>query len=228
MSERMFNPGNPEYKRVGDLPKEERKNFANEDGGGFVRKEAKEEFDDVKKIVELAKLFKEADIDVKELLDKRMKSRMTREIGEAIKDNKTAMDIMQERAEEEILKPIDIIHAEANEIHSRKYPERLCLEKLRNNPDDLKGIPRVVWANKEFAMEAVKLNRKALHKVRGCTKEIVLEAVKHDGMSLQYAYDRFRADKDVVLEAARQNPSAIKFASRDIKTAIKKLLLKNL
>jgi hypothetical protein len=149
---------------------------------------------------------------------------MLREVGEALKDDKTAIDILQERAKMEKINPVDILHEEANDEHSRKYPERLCLEKLRKNPDDLKGIPRNVWGNKEFAMEAVKLNSKALHKVRGCTKEIALEAVKHDGMSLQYAYDRFRADKDVVLEAARQNPNAIKFASRDIKNAIKQLL----
>ena len=73
-------------------------------------------------------------------------------------------------------------------------------------------------------MEAVKLNSKALWKVRGCTKEIALEAVKHDGLALKYASDTFRADKDVVLEAARQNPNAIKFASRNIKSAIAKLL----
>ena len=225
MSERMFNPSNPKYKRVEDLPKKEQVNFANEEEGeGFVIKEAKEEFDDVRKIVELANLFREAGIDAKEILGKRTSPGMLREVGQALKDNKTATDILQERAEKEKIKPVDILHYEANGIHSQKYPERIYLEKLRNNPDNLKGIPRNVWGNEEFAMEAVKLNSKALWKVRGCTKEIALEAVKHDGLALQYAYDRFRADKDVVLEAARQNPIAIKFASRNIKSAIAKLL----
>src|SRR5690606_10026490 len=117
MSERMFDPSNVQYKKVNDLPKEEQGKFADVKEGGFVRKEAKEEFDDAKKIVELANLFKEAGIDVKELLDKRKKSRMLKEVGYALKDEKTAMDILQERAEEETLKPIDALHAEANEIH---------------------------------------------------------------------------------------------------------------
>ena len=224
MSERMFDPSNARYKKVEDLPKKEQGNFANIEEGGFVRKEAKEEFDNVKKIVELANLFREAGIDAKEILGKRTSPGMLREVGQALKDNKTVMDILQERAEKEKIKPVDILHEEANDIHSQKYPEKLCLEKLRNNPDDLKGIPMQVWGNKDFAMEAVRLNSKALHKVRGCTKEIALEAVKHDGLALQYAYYKFRADKDIVLEAAKQNPIAIKFASRDIKRAIAKLL----
>lgn len=224
MSEKMFDPGKASYKKVEDLPKKERANFANIEEGGFVRKEAREEFDDVKKIVELANLFKTSGIDAKEILGKRTSPGMLREVGQALKDNKTAIDILQERAEKEKLKPIDILHEKANSIHSQKYPERIYLEKLKNNPDDLKGIPRDVWGNKVFAMEAVKLNSKALWKVRGCTKEIALEAVKHDGLALEYAYDTFRADKDVVLEAARQNPNAIKFASRNIKSAIAKLL----
>jgi hypothetical protein len=219
MSERMFDPSRASYKKVEDLPKKERENFANIEEGGFVRKEAKEEFDDVKKIVELANLFKKSGIDAKEILGKRTSPGMLREIGQALKDNKTELDILQERAEKEILKPVDVLQEEANAIHRSKYPEESYLEKLRNNPTDLKGIPRNIWGNKVFAIEAVKLNSKALWKVRGCTK-----AVKHDGLALKYASDTFRADKEVVLEAARQNPNAIKFASRNIKSAIAKLL----
>mgnify|MGYP001766435225 CR=1 FL=1 len=231
MSETMFNPSRPEYKKVKDLPKEEQRHFANEEGGGFVRKEAKEEFDDAKKIVELANHFKEAGIDVKELLDKRRRPIM-REIGQALKDDKTAMDILQERAEEEILKPVDVLQEEAKEIHAQKYPEEIYLERLRNNPDDLKGIPTRIWGIKNFAIEAVRLNGKALRKVGFLRNsltgqdylDVVHEAVKYDGLALQYASNKSREDKDIVLEAVKQNPEAIKFASKDIKNAIKKLL----
>jgi hypothetical protein len=81
-------------------------------------------------------------------------------------------------------------------------------------------------------MEAVKLNRKALEKIgygkyslRGDDYiEVAREAIKHDGLALQYAGDQLRDDKDFVLEAIKQNPAAIKFASKDIKEAIKRLL----
>lgn len=231
MSERMFDPSNAQYEKVEDLPKEEQANFANIEEGGFVKREAKAEFDDAKKIVELANLFKEAGIDVKELLDKRRRPIM-REIGQAIKDNKTAMDIMQEKAEMDILNPIDALHAEANEINSQKYPEKIYLEKFKNNPDDLKGIPKKIWNNKRFAMEAVKLNGKALDKMgfgQNCLigndyVEVVYEAVKHDGLALQYAGNKARANHDIVLEAVKQNPNAIKFASDDIKEALKRMM----
>ena len=40
-------------------------------------------------------------------------------------------------------------------------------------------------------------------------KELVLEAVKQNGMALQYADERLRADKQVVLAAVKQNPDAV-------------------
>lgn len=231
MSEKMFDPSNAQYKEVNDLPKEEQGKFADIEKGGFVRKEAKEEFDDAKKIVELANQFKEAGIDVKELLDKRRRPIM-REIGQALRDGKTAMDILQDRAEMEKLKPIDALHAEANDMHAQKYPEEIYLEKLKNDPDNLKGIPKRIWNNKRFAMEAVKLNSKALDKMgygQNCLTgsdylEVVYEAVTHNGLALQYAGNKFRANKDVVMEAVRQNPKAIKFASEDIIEAVKRLM----
>lgn len=232
MSEKMFNPSSARYKKVEDLPKKEQTNFANVEEGGFVRKEAKEEYADAKKIVELANLFKEAGIDAKEILSKRTSPGMLREVGQALKENKTAVDIMRERVKKENFKPADALHAEANDIHSQKYPEKIYLEKLKNNPDDLKGIPRYIWGNKNFAMEAVKLNRKALDKIgygkyslRGNDYiDVVREAIKHDGLALQYAGIKAQADKDIVLEASRQNPIAIKFASKDIKEAVKRVL----
>jgi hypothetical protein len=231
MSERMFDPSNAKYEKVEDLPKKEQSDFANIEEGGFVRKEAKKEFDDAKKIVELANLFKEAGIDIKELLDKRRRPIM-REIGQALRDDKTAMDILQDRAEAEKLKPIDALHIEANDIHAQKYPEEIYLEKLKNDPDDLKGIPKRIWNNKRFAMEAVKINSKSLDKMGYGQNslggndyvEVVYEAVRHDGLALQYAGNKSRANKDIVLESAKQNPNAIKFASKDIKEAIKRIM----
>jgi hypothetical protein len=82
-----------------------------------------------------------------------------------------------------------------------------------------------LWVNKKFALEAAKLNGKVLRK-RGAYGdiEIAMEAVRHDGLALQYAANNLRANKDVVLEAVKQNPEAIKFASRDIKESVRNIL----
>jgi len=41
--------------------------------------------------------------------------------------------------------------------------------------------------------------------------------VKKDGSALEYASDKLRNDKDVVLEAVKRNPKAIFYASNEIK-----------
>ena len=42
-------------------------------------------------------------------------------------------------------------------------------------------------------------------------KRVVMEAVKQDGMELQYASKQMQMDKDVVLAAITQNKNAMKF-----------------
>ena len=44
-----------------------------------------------------------------------------------------------------------------------------------------------------------------------------LEAVKQNGMALEYASKEFKADKEVVLAAVMQNPRALKFASEELR-----------
>ena len=40
----------------------------------------------------------------------------------------------------------------------------------------------------------------------------VLAAVKRDGLSLQHAIAKLRADKEIVLEAVKENSHALKYA----------------
>lgn len=224
MSRETFNPGNTQYKKVEDLPEEEQAGFSNVEGG-FVRKEAKEEFNDAEKIVELANRFKDVGMDAKKVLNIKPRSKVIKEVGQVLKGGGTAMDILRERAAEAEIKPIDILREEAKKEHAKKYPEKACLEKLRSNPEVLTGFPRYIWENRKFMLEAVNLNGKTLRKSNLCGDfEIAMEAVKHDGLALQYASDNMRANKDVVLEAVKQNPEAIKFASRNIKKQLKDLL----
>jgi len=50
-------------------------------------------------------------------------------------------------------------------------------------------------------------------------KEIVLEAVKHDpyGVALEHADKKLRADKEVVLAALKNDGSALKYADESLK-----------
>ena len=48
-------------------------------------------------------------------------------------------------------------------------------------------------------------------------KEFILEAVKLNGLALEYADDNLRKDKEVVLAAVQQNGQALRFASYEKK-----------
>ena len=48
-------------------------------------------------------------------------------------------------------------------------------------------------------------------------KQVVLEAVKQDGCSLLFASEELKADKQVVLEAVKQDGRALRFASQELK-----------
>ena len=47
-------------------------------------------------------------------------------------------------------------------------------------------------------------------------REELLEAVRNDGLVLEYASDTLKADREVVLEAVRNFGSTLKFASEEL------------
>ena len=48
-------------------------------------------------------------------------------------------------------------------------------------------------------------------------RQVMIQAVRHDGMSLQYAATELRADREVVFEAIRENKHALKWASKKLR-----------
>ena len=48
-------------------------------------------------------------------------------------------------------------------------------------------------------------------------REVIFEAVKENGMALEYANDNLKADRDVVLAAVKQNGSALEYAGKYLK-----------
>lgn len=225
MSKEMFNPYDPKYKKVEDLPEKKQSDFRNYKDG-FVGKDAFEEEYRIERVADSADHIKKSGIDINKIIKGKPKSQYSKELNQALIHNYTAMDILRERAEKEenSTTSMDAIHEEALKMNAEKFPEEIYIEKLKNNPDLLTGIPRNIWGNKKFALEAVKLNGKALRKVLNglCNDaEVVLEAVRHDGLALQYASDKLKDNLNVVLEAVKQNTDSIKFASRNIKNQLK-------
>ena len=48
------------------------------------------------------------------------------------------------------------------------------------------------------------------------SREILIHAVKQNGLSLQYASDRLKDDKEIVLFAFAQNINSIAYASKSL------------
>lgn len=69
--------------------------------------------------------------------------------------------------------------------------EKLVLDAVKENANDLR-----------FALDVFKDNKK-----------VVLEAVKQDGSAIEYASERLQDDEEVVLEAVKQAGHAIKYAN---------------
>ena len=51
-------------------------------------------------------------------------------------------------------------------------------------------------------------------------REIVLEAVKQDGYALEYASAALKDDREIVLEAVKQDGEALKYASAGLRNGI--------
>ena len=80
-----------------------------------------------------------------------------------------------------------------------------------------------VWAEREdYVRDKIKegyksenLSNAEIARV-GDDKKLMLELVKQDGGNLQFASERLKNDTEVVLEAVRQSPQAIPFASLEL------------
>jgi hypothetical protein len=89
---------------------------------------------------------------------------------------------------------------------------------------------RYNWENFEIVLEAVKQNGLALEfagpKMRGCF-EIVLEAVKQNGLALEFADYNLKNHPTILENAIKQNQVAIKFIGLDM-IKFTKILIENI
>jgi len=85
---------------------------------------------------------------------------------------------------------------------------------------NLKYASKDLQNDKEVVIKAVKQNGIALRyasKNLKNNKEVAIEAVKQNGDSLQLASEDLRNDKEVVIEAIKQNAYSFKCASKNLK-----------
>ncbi|MBI5798820.1 MAG: DUF4116 domain-containing protein [Candidatus Yonathbacteria bacterium] len=247
MSHEAFNPHNPEYKKVKDLPQEEQKNFADFEDG-FVGEKAVEALDDSEKITIIASALVGRGITAVDVL------------------HADALDIEKKRTE--VLRTIremkgheideEFFHSLSPEIKGdrtvileaiNKYRPALSVasEELKNDQDfvlkammgnDGRNFYTLQYASEklredgDFMLRAMGLFENPLFvldcatdKLRG-DKQFFIKAVKIDPEALTYASHKVKNDIDVVLEAVKRDPKAFKYASGEIKDRVKKFLSK--
>ncbi len=94
--------------------------------------------------------------------------------------------------------------------------------KIINDGETLRieEIPKILWEDKEVVLSAVKLDGMFLFYASDKlikNKEIVLAAVKTSGLAIQYADESFKKDINICCEAIKQDDSAYEHISDEIK-----------
>jgi len=95
---------------------------------------------------------------------------------------------------------------------------RLC---HRDAPDFCRSMGRRLFCDREFVLAlAAKHGPRALQyadeRLKG-DREVVLAAINQNGSTLEYANPKFKRDRDVVLAAVRRCGSALKYADPSLK-----------
>lgn len=94
--------------------------------------------------------------------------------------------------------------------------------KIINDGETLRieEIPKILWEDKEVVLSAVKLDGMFLFYASDKlikNKEIVLAAVRNIGLAIQYADESFKKDVNICCEAIKQDDSAYEYISDEIK-----------
>jgi len=94
--------------------------------------------------------------------------------------------------------------------------------KIINDGETLRieEIPKILWEDKEVVLSAVKLDGMFLFYASDKlikNKEIVLAAVRNIGLAIQYADESLKKDINICCEAIKQDDCAYDYISDEIK-----------
>ncbi|MBI5817181.1 MAG: DUF4116 domain-containing protein [Candidatus Yonathbacteria bacterium] len=176
MTPEKFDPHDPQYKKVEDLPQEQQKNFVDIDGG-FVGKEAKETLTDAKALAEITSVLKNTGLTGKDILHKRVL--------------KEAYEKMNYEEEKKLILEVVMKYGGALEYAKEFQSDKeVVLAAVKRCGGALYYASEELQNNKDVVLEAVNNNSNALlfasDELRN-DKEVVLAAIKHDHNTLVYA-----------------------------------------
>lgn len=203
-SPEKFNPSDPKYKKVEDLPKEEQGNFINEkEGDGFVRKEA------VKKLSDTERDFGNYHFSSSSAYNRYRESPNPMGVlnDEAIRYDKERTEVIDLQAHPEKYEKIkkEILDS------SYRYPNGLDLSKLN----------KLFRADRDIVLRAIRIKggtfiADASKELRN-DPEIVLEAVSNDWNAISYASEELRNNREIVRRAMVQSGEALYKASEELR-----------
>ncbi|HLM84226.1 MAG TPA: DUF4116 domain-containing protein [Candidatus Bathyarchaeia archaeon] len=218
----QFNPSDPRYKEVGDLPEEQRENFVDVESGGFARKEAEEKYREARSIAEFVNSMRSVrlkkiieDVEILHLCDYDDREKITSDVQRAMEVKLTAADIL---------------HAEGVKYDVDK-PITMKGEFLRQGYWDLERASEDLRADKDIVMtaisECVRAGRNffsldlASEELRA-DKDVVLASFGASSDNFRYASENLRGDKEVVLAAIRAGGHGasldiLKYASEEMR-----------
>jgi len=235
-SQEVFDPSDPKYKQTADLPEEHRDDFVDVEGGGFVKKEAAETFDNTKIAAEVVIKLKEKNIDPLDILqEEAVKEDMERD-EEQERVKKLKDDFLAEFRSGERIKDLLDRFRMLEELHTDKDIVLEVVKRfwpaLQYVSEDLRNDREVVLAALGSLEDSIPKRRPSARSLQYASeelrddKEVVLEAVRRNGQAIQFASGRLQRDPDVIAAAIEENPAAINNIPHPIREEIRKLLEK--
>lgn len=117
---------------------------------------------------------------------------------------------------------LELTQSQKEDIYKSEDRE-VVLKKIKKDPVCMsrgQGVGDELRENKEFALEAIRITEGEVlpylfHRFFENPK-FILEAVKLCGMTLKYCWDKYKADKEIVLAAVKQNKKVFQFVSKDL------------
>lgn len=183
MNREGFNPYNPEYEKTEHLPEEHQGDFKDVEGGGFVKKEAANEYDEAQKLAEIARSLK-------------------------VKGIKTTEDILRPEAEEYDRERTTILEKlkDPNQNIDDIVNSLKVATQFRDDKEVFLGIVKRAGKHLFYASEKLKDDKEVvLAAMEQCGKdleyasdrlkddpEVVLAAIKQDPDAYQYASNRIQ------------------------------------
>lgn len=230
MEKEIFNPSDEKYKKVEDLPVGHQDKFAPEAGGGFVRAEAKEKFEEAEKIAKIANIFSDVETPVSDVL---MNEALTGEPKRIERERmidclKNGGNCLQREKEgalyllgseyEELTQDVELMRSY---IKNAPYIEDGMVKffplELRSDRDlmlDIQkrlafGIGILEYAspelrsNKEFALKMIE---ESSYNIEGASTDLLMDddillAAVRGGNNLEYIPEEKKRDKEFLLKA---------------------------